>query len=96
MYAGRVIERAPAAALFSTPQHPYTIGLMGSVPRLDLEQERLAAIQGQVPNLTSLPQGCRFRARCPFAIAACAETDPSLVEVAPGHQAACLRAPLEA
>ena len=96
MYAGRVIERAPAAALFSTPQHPYTIGLMGSVPRLDLEQERLAAIQGQVPNLTSLPQGCRFRARCPFAIAACAETDPPLVEVAPGHQAACLRAPLEA
>ncbi|MBL8689196.1 MAG: ABC transporter ATP-binding protein [Rhodospirillaceae bacterium] len=96
MYAGRVIERAPAAALFSTPQHPYTIGLMGSVPRLDLEQERLAAIQGQVPNLTALPQGCRFRARCPFAIAACAETDPPLVEVAPGHQAACLRAPLEA
>jgi len=96
MYAGRVIERAPAAALFSTPQHPYTIGLMGSVPRLDLEQERLAAIQGQVPNLTSLPRGCRFRARCPFAIAACAETDPPLVEVAPGHQAACLRAPLEA
>ena len=96
MYAGRVIERAPAAALFSDPQHPYTIGLMGSVPRLDLEQERLAAIQGQVPNLTSLPRGCRFRARCPFAIAACAETDPPLVEVAPGHQAACLRAPLEA
>ncbi len=96
MYAGRVIERAPAAALFSTPQHPYTIGLMGSVPRLDLEQERLAAIQGQVPNLTSLPRGCRFRARCPFAIAACAETDPPLVEVAPSHQAACLRAPLEA
>ena len=96
MYAGRVIERAPAAALFSDPQHPYTIGLMGSVPRLDLEQDRLAAIQGQVPNLTQLPKGCRFRARCPFAIGACAESDPPLIEVAPGHQAACLRAPLEA
>jgi peptide/nickel transport system ATP-binding protein len=96
MYAGRVIERAPAAALFADPQHPYTIGLMGSVPRLDLEQDRLAAIQGQVPNLTQLPQGCRFRARCPFAIAACAESDPPLIEVAPGHHAACLRAPLEA
>ncbi len=96
MYAGRVIERAPAASLFADPQHPYTIGLMGSVPRLDLEQDRLAAIEGQVPNLTSLPQGCRFRARCPFAIAACAETDPPLVEVATGHQAACIRAPLEA
>ncbi len=96
MYAGRVIERAPATSLFADPQHPYTIGLMGSVPRLDLEQDRLAAIEGQVPNLTSLPKGCRFRARCPFAIAACAETDPPLVEVAPGHQAACIRAPLEA
>jgi peptide/nickel transport system ATP-binding protein len=96
MYAGRVIERAPAAALFADPQHPYTIGLMGSIPRLDIEQDRLAAIEGQVPNLTALPQGCRFRARCPFAIAACAEADPPLIEVAPGHQAACIRAPLEA
>ncbi|MBM3546183.1 MAG: ABC transporter ATP-binding protein [Alphaproteobacteria bacterium] len=95
MYAGRVIERAPAAALFANPEHPYTIGLMGSIPRLDQEQERLAAIEGQVPNLTALPQGCRFRARCPFAIAACAEADPPLAEVTPGHLAACIRAPLE-
>ncbi|MBM3534569.1 MAG: ABC transporter ATP-binding protein [Alphaproteobacteria bacterium] len=95
MYAGRVIERAPAEALFATPQHPYTIGLMGSIPRLDQEQERLAAIEGQVPNLTQLPQGCRFRARCPFAVAACAEADPPLIEVTPGHLAACIRAPLE-
>jgi peptide/nickel transport system ATP-binding protein len=95
MYAGRVIERAPAEALFANPEHPYTIGLMGSIPRLDREQERLAAIEGQVPNLTALPQGCRFRARCPFAIAACAEADPPLIEVAPDHYAACIRAPLE-
>jgi peptide/nickel transport system ATP-binding protein len=96
MYAGRVIERAPAAALFANPEHPYTIGLMGSIPRLDQAQERLAAIEGQVPNLTQLPQGCRFRARCPFAVAACAEADPPLIEVTPGHHAACIRAPLEA
>jgi peptide/nickel transport system ATP-binding protein len=96
MYAGRVVERAPVEALFARPQHPYTIGLMGSVPRLDREQERLAAIEGQVPNPAALPQGCRFRARCPFAVAACAEAEPALVEAAPGHLAACLRAPLEA
>ncbi len=95
MYAGRVVERAPAAALFASPQHPYTIGLMGSVPRLDLDQDRLAAIEGQVPNPANLPKGCRFRARCPFAIAECAEAEPPLIEVAPGHQAACIRAPLE-
>ncbi len=86
---------SPAAMLFAEPQHPYTIGLMGSVPRLDLEQDRLAAIEGQVPNPANLPLGCRFRARCPFAVAACAETEPPLVEVVPGHQAACVRAPLE-
>jgi peptide/nickel transport system ATP-binding protein len=96
MYAGRIVERAPAASLFADPQHPYTIGLMGSVPRLDLDQERLAAIEGQVPNPTALPQGCRFRTRCPFAIGRCAEIDPPLIEVVPGHSAACIRAPLEA
>jgi peptide/nickel transport system ATP-binding protein len=96
MYAGRIVERAPAASLFAEPQHPYTIGLMGSVPRLDLDQERLAAIEGQVPNPMALPQGCRFRTRCPFAIAQCAETDPPLIGIAPGHAAACIRAPLEA
>jgi oligopeptide/dipeptide ABC transporter ATP-binding protein len=95
MYAGRIVERAPAAALFAEPQHPYTIGLMGSVPRLDIDQERLAAIEGQVPNPAALPAGCRFRARCPFAIARCAEIDPPLGEIAPGHAAACIKAPLE-
>ena len=95
MYAGRIVERAPAAALFAEPQHPYTIGLMGSVPRLDIDQERLAAIEGQVPNPAALPAGCRFRARCPFAIARCAEIDPPLGEIEPGHAAAWIKAPLE-
>src|SRR5205814_1766756 len=90
------VSPADAKARTIELQHPYTIGLMGSVPRLDLDQERLAAIEGQVPNPAALPQGCRFRTRCPFAIAQCAEIDPPLIEVATGHAAACIRAPLDA
>ena len=94
MYAGRIVERAPVAALFAQPQHPYTIGLLGSIPRLHLDQERLAAIEGQVPGPDSGVRGCRFHPRCPFAIDRCAREDPALVEIAPGHAAACWRAPL--
>ena len=97
MYAGRVVERAAARALFEDPQHPYTLGLLGSVPRLDEERDRLLAIEGVVPPPFALPQGCRFHPRCPFAAAACrAAPGPALAEVAPGHLAACLRAPVEA
>jgi peptide/nickel transport system ATP-binding protein len=95
MYAGRIVERAPVAALFAMPQHPYTIGLLGSIPRLHLDQERLAAIEGQVPTLDSDVRGCRFHPRCPFAIDRCAREDPPPVEVAQGHSAACWRVPLE-
>jgi oligopeptide/dipeptide ABC transporter ATP-binding protein len=95
MYAGKVVERAPVKALFDTPQHPYTIGLLGSIPRLDGEEKRLAAIDGAVPNLQSLPAGCRFHPRCPFVVARCREETPPLAEVAPGQFAACWRAPLE-
>ena len=66
MYAGRVVERAKVADLFAQPQHPYTIGLLGSIPRLDVEQDRLAAIEGQVPNPLAPVGGCRFHPRCPF------------------------------
>jgi oligopeptide/dipeptide ABC transporter ATP-binding protein len=96
MYAGRIVERAPVAALFAEPQHPYTIGLLGSIPRLHLDQQRLAAIEGQVPAPESNVQGCRFHPRCPFAIERCRREDPPLVELAPGHAAACWRAPLDA
>ncbi len=94
MYAGRVVERASARDLFEDPQHPYTLGLLGSIPRLDLDRDRLTAIEGTVPPPFAWPPGCRFAPRCPFAEAACEAAPPPLREVAPGHQAACIRAPL--
>ncbi len=95
MYAGKVVERAPVAALFETPQHPYTVGLLGSIPRLDVQRDRLAAIDGQVPSPMQLPTGCRFAERCPFADAHCRAAEPPLREVAPGHSSACRKAPLD-
>ncbi|MEP6657412.1 MAG: ABC transporter ATP-binding protein [Betaproteobacteria bacterium] len=95
MYAGRIVEQAPVDRLFADPQHPYTIGLLGSIPQLHLEQERLAAIEGQVPSPMVQIAGCRFHPRCPFAIDRCAQEDPPLADVRGGHRAACWRAPLE-
>ena len=94
MYAGQVIERCSAERLFAEPQHPYTIGLLGSIPRLHLEQERLSAIEGFVPDASALPAGCRFHPRCPFAIDKCRQELPPLLDITPGHQAACWLAPL--
>jgi peptide/nickel transport system ATP-binding protein len=94
MYAGQVIERCSVERLFAEPQHPYTIGLLGSIPRLHLEQERLSAIEGFVPNAAALPPGCRFHPRCPFAVEKCRHEVPPLLEVTPGHPAACWLAPL--
>jgi oligopeptide/dipeptide ABC transporter ATP-binding protein len=96
MYAGRIVEQVAVAGLFDDPQHPYTIGLLGSIPKLHETQERLAAIEGVVPNPTAMPQGCRFNPRCPFAVDKCRAEEPPLMEVRPGHLAACWRAPLEA
>ncbi|CEJ15076.1 Oligopeptide transport ATP-binding protein OppD [bacterium YEK0313] len=95
MYAGQVVERAPVAELFANPQHPYTVGLIGSIPRLDGRKERLAAIAGSVPNMTAPPQGCRFAPRCPFAEAACLAAPPAVAPAGPGHLTRCRRAPLE-
>jgi oligopeptide/dipeptide ABC transporter ATP-binding protein len=94
MYAGQVIERCSAERLFAEPQHPYTIGLLGSIPRLHLEQPRLSAIEGFVPDAAALPAGCRFHPRCPFAVEKCRQELPPLLDITPGHQAACWRAPL--
>ena len=94
MYAGQVIERCAVARLFSEPQHPYTIGLLGSIPRLHLEQERLSAIEGFVPDAASPPSGCRFHPRCPFAVAKCRQETPPLMEITKDHHAACWLAPL--
>jgi oligopeptide/dipeptide ABC transporter ATP-binding protein len=96
MYAGRIVERASVAALFADPQHPYTIGLLGAIPRLDLEQDRLVSIEGQVPNPLAPVTGCRFHPRCPFAIERCLREDPPSIDVGGGHEAACWRVPLDA
>ena len=95
MYAGEIVERAPADELFSAPQHPYTVGLLGSIPRLDHRAEQLATIEGMVPNMAQPPAGCRFAARCPFVLDACTSAPPPLIEVGAGHLSRCIRAPLE-
>ena len=95
MYAGRVVERSTATALFESPQHPYTIGLLGSMPRLDEDADRLLSIDGAVPPPFAMPPGCRFAPRCPFALQLCTDTDPPMREMAHDHRAACLRAPIE-
>ncbi|OAF11273.1 ABC transporter ATP-binding protein [Bradyrhizobium neotropicale] len=95
MYAGEIVERAPVGELFASPQHPYTVGLLGSIPRLDHRAEQLATIEGMVPNMAQPPAGCRFAARCPFMREACTAARPPLVEVTPGHLSRCIRAPLE-
>ena len=94
MYSGRIVERAPVDRLFAEPQHPYTIGLLGSIPKVNLAQDRLAAIEGQVPSIRVA--GCQFHPRCPFAEAQCRREEPALVRLANAHEAACWRAPLPA
>jgi oligopeptide transport system ATP-binding protein len=93
MYAGRIVESGPAQIVYRTPGHPYTMALLGSVPRLDRpRQARLDPIAGQPPDLTRLDGGCAFRSRCRFAVEACARRRPALAPTrATGHSAACLR-----
>lgn len=95
MYAGQVVEQAPVRALFAMPQHPYTVGLMGAIPGLTTDGDRLAAIDGMVPAATAMPEGCRFASRCPFVEARCRSAVPPLQEVEPGHFSRCWRAPLQ-
>ncbi len=94
MYAGRIVEAGPVGQIFDDPQHPYTLGLMGSMPSLSGDRERLVTIAGRVPTPFDMPVGCRFAARCPFAAEECRER-PDLRDAAPGHGVACWRAPLE-
>ncbi len=95
MYAGRIAEQAPAEVLFACPEHPYTAGLLGAAPGEGEPGERLASIEGTVPDLRDPPPGCRFAPRCPFALARCHAEAPPPAEVAPGHVSACWRAPLD-
>ena len=92
MYAGRIIEHASAAELYANPRHPYTLGLLRSVPRLDEPRRaRLDPIEGQPPDLTRLPQGCAFAPRCAYRVARCGEV-PRLQGVGAGHGSACWEA----
>jgi peptide/nickel transport system ATP-binding protein len=95
MYAGKVVEEAPVRALFGAPLHPYTQGLIRSIPRIDLAasgKARLEAIAGVVPGLVNPAPGCRFAPRCKSARPQCTERTPALREVAPGHKVACVLA----
>ena len=95
MYAGEIVERAGVDELFATPQHPYTVGLLGSIPRLDRRASHLATIEGMVPNMTRPPAGCRFAARCPFVSEPCLAAPPPFAAVSAGHWSRCIKAPLE-
>jgi peptide/nickel transport system ATP-binding protein len=92
MYAGKIVEEAPVGELFARPRHPYTQGLIRSIPRIDRpgRRIRLEAIAGTVPSLVDPPPGCRFAPRCRFAHGACTAAPPPLRQVAPGHKVACV------
>ena len=91
MYAGRIVEKGPAAEIYSNPRHPYTIGLLHSVPRLDqLIKERLIPIEGLPPDLSKLPSGCAFHPRCTYAVERCRKESPTLSTIAENHYLACL------
>ena len=93
MYAGKVVEEAAVGELFARPRHPYTQGLIRSIPRIDtaaIHKVRLANIAGVVPKLIEPREGCRFAPRCPHAVPACIAATPPLREVAPGHKVACI------
>lgn len=94
MYGGQVVEQGPVEEVFSNPQHPYTIGLMSAMPRLDRPGERLSIVPGTVPTIANMPAGCRFRSRCAFGAGVCS-TRPELRDLAPLHSVACHFAPLE-
>src|SRR5215471_488880 len=95
MYAGEIVEHAPVDALFRAPQHPYTIGLLASIPRLDRRVATLATIEGSLPDMSEIPTGCRFAPRCPFASDICVRSAPPIVDVGSKHWSRCVKAPLE-
>jgi oligopeptide/dipeptide ABC transporter ATP-binding protein len=93
MYAGKVVEQAPVEQIFAEPNHPYTQGLLQSLPRVDKDatgdKHRLQEIPGIVPSLINLPPGCKFASRCPKAMAICEEQEPPLESVGSQHYSAC-------
>ncbi len=95
MYAGKIVEKADVRTLFADAQHPYMLGLLASVPRLDQDRKRLSTIRGMVPALDQMPAGCRFAPRCGIADERCRGEEPPLRALAPGHVVACWKAPIE-
>jgi len=91
MYAARVAEKGSVDQLFKRPHHPYTWGLLGSLPRLDADLDRLVQIQGQPPSLLNPPRGCRFNPRCPYVMSVCKQKEPALLPIPgePDHLQAC-------
>ena len=91
MYAAEIVERGTVDEIFKHPQHPYTWGLLGSLPRLDADVERLVQIQGQPPSLLNPPRGCRFHPRCPYVMDVCKRENPALAPSGhdPAHLQAC-------
>jgi oligopeptide transport system ATP-binding protein len=89
MYAGRIMEQAPVGDIYARPAHPYTKGLLESIPRVDLKGQDLSAIKGLPPNLMRIPAGCEFNPRCPYAQAVCLDQRPPLLEVVSGRSSAC-------
>ena len=90
MYAGEIVEQGTLERIFHNPQHPYTLGLFGSIPALDKNVKRLSPIRGLMPDPANLPTGCKFHDRCDFACEACAEETQELVEIEPGHKVRCM------
>lgn len=95
MYAGKIVEQADVGALFGDAQHPYTLGLLASIPRLDADQARLQTIEGMVPAPDDMPKGCRFAPRCPLADNRCRTEMPLLRPIGRAHAVACWHAPIE-
>src|SRR4030081_127483 len=93
MYGGRIVEQAKTADLYRSPKHPYTVGLLSSIPRLYHKQDRLNVIRGNVPNPLTIPPGCSFHPRCPKRFEPCDRYVPSLATIDTGHQAACFLYP---
>jgi oligopeptide/dipeptide ABC transporter ATP-binding protein len=91
MYAGRVVEQGTADDIFTSPQHPYTRGLLASLPQSGSGRGRLVPISGAPPNPAALPTGCAFHPRCEFAVDRCRDEVPALLDVGPGHSCACVR-----
>ncbi|HIJ57836.1 MAG TPA: ABC transporter ATP-binding protein [Deltaproteobacteria bacterium] len=90
MYAGKVVENAPVIEIFESPKHPYTRGLLASIPKLETKRKsRLSIIEGRVPSLDELPKGCRFSNRCPYVMDICTTASPPLIEIDGNHAASC-------